>query len=144
MVGTLRAVVIAGGLLIAVASALVDRPDVFALVMPASLVLVVVGAGLVASDAIPVRRWPLAASSLAVAAGATVAARAERPLAIALGLAVAAAQAAAWRRERRYSAVTAATTRVERDSPPASSSAVPSETASASGPRDTHGSTPSP
>jgi nitrogen fixation-related uncharacterized protein len=141
----LRALLLVGGAVITIASLLVERPGVFALLMPASLVLFLVGCGLAASDSIPLRPVPLAASLLAAATGVIVVARADRPIAIALGVLVVVAQALAWWTGRGgYTDETDATTRVEMEAPPASSSAEPSATASASGPRATQGSMASP
>lgn len=136
----LRVLVVLAAGVVVLASLTVGRPEVFGLVMPASLVLFVAGLGLAASDAIPLRRLPLGADVLAVAASAVAAARADRWLAVILGLAVTVAHLAAW----RYRAETAATTRVSTEDPPPTSSATPSATAAASEPRATHGSSPSP
>jgi hypothetical protein len=99
-VTVLRALLGLAGAAVAVASLVVDRPEVFLLVTPACLVLFLVGCGLAASDAIPVQRLPLAASLLAAVIGVLVATRVDQAVAVALGVLVAAAQAAAWWHER--------------------------------------------
>jgi hypothetical protein len=54
---------------------LIPRPDVFALTMPAGLLLVVLSAGLAAAAVIPVRRRALAAAALTGVAGLLLLAR---------------------------------------------------------------------
>jgi hypothetical protein len=89
---------LAAGLAVAVAFALLARPGVFSLAFPAALLLWIVGAGLAASDAIPLRGWALAASLTAMAAFPVLALRPTSPVGVLVGLVVAGMQVVAFRR----------------------------------------------
>lgn len=94
----LRGILLVAGLVVAVAFALVARPGVFMLVLPAALLLWIVGAGLAVSDAIPLRGFALTASLAAMAAFPVLALRPTSLVGVLVGLVVAAAQVLAFRR----------------------------------------------
>ena len=94
----LRGILLVTGLAVAVAFALVGRPGVFGVALPAALLLWIVGAGLVVSDAIPLRPWALAASVSAMAAFPALALRPTSVIGVVIGAAVAVLQAVALRR----------------------------------------------
>ena len=94
----LRGILLVAGLAVAVAFALGTRPAVFSMVLPAALLLWIVGAGLVVSDAIPLRPWALAASLAAMAAFPVLALRPTSVVGIVVGAAVALLQVVAFRR----------------------------------------------
>jgi hypothetical protein len=106
----LRGILLVAGLAVAVAFAVGSRPGVFSIALPAALLLWIVGAGLVVSDAIPLRPWALAASLTAMAAFPVLVLRPTSLLGVAVGAVVAVLQAAAFRRPgpRGAAAATAA------------------------------------
>jgi hypothetical protein len=81
----LRALLLAAGLAGLVASLALGRPERFAVTLPCALLVVVVAAGAVAADAIPLRRAALACSALTLLCGLALLARgAEIPLTAAI------------------------------------------------------------
>jgi hypothetical protein len=80
----LRVVNGAAGGAMAAAGALVGRPEVFVVAMPAGLVLFVVGAGSLAADAIPFRGVPFTCSALTMACGLAGLVRGPGPLVVGL------------------------------------------------------------
>ena len=94
----LRGLLLVAGLVVAAAFAVVARPGVFTLALPAALLLWIVGAGLAVSDAIPLRGWALTASLAAMAAFPVLALRPTSLVGVLVGLVVAAAQVVAFRR----------------------------------------------
>ena len=66
---TLRLLLLATGLVALAGSLAIDRPERFALTLPCAVVAIVVAAGAVAADAVPLRRVELACSIATLACG---------------------------------------------------------------------------
>lgn len=66
----LRGLLLAAGLAALVGTLAIDRPDSFAITLPCALLAMVVGAGAVAADAVPLRRVALACSIGTILLGA--------------------------------------------------------------------------
>jgi hypothetical protein len=94
----LRVILAASALGAAIAFAFVGRPGVFLFASLAALVLWVVGAGLVLSDAIPFRGRAFAASLAAVIAAPVLLIRPDSVLGLVVAAVVAALQLATFRR----------------------------------------------
>ena len=65
----LRAILLLAGLVALAGSIALERPERFGITAPCGLVVIVVGAGAIAADAVPLRRIPLACSVATVALG---------------------------------------------------------------------------
>jgi hypothetical protein len=76
----LRAVNLAAAAAATVAALLLARPDVFAVIAAAGLVLFVAGAGSLAADAFPWRRWAFWCSLLTIVCGLLLLASGFQPL----------------------------------------------------------------
>ena len=99
---TLRAVNALLGLLVVVAAATGSRPEVFRFLLPAGVLLFVLGAGCVACDAIPLRPIALACSAATAALGLALIVRGG-PAEL-LGVLVIVLQGVAWRSAREPAA----------------------------------------
>lgn len=95
---TLRAINAVLGLVVLVAALTGSRPEVFRILLPAGVLLFVIGAGCIAGDAIPLRAVALACSVGTAALGLTLVVRAQP--AEAVGGLVVALQMVAWRASR--------------------------------------------
>ena len=58
----IRAILLLAGIVALTGSIAVERPERFGITAPCALVVIVVGAGAIAADAVPLRRIPLACS----------------------------------------------------------------------------------
>jgi hypothetical protein len=86
------------GVLVVVAAATGSRPEVFRFLLPAGVLLFVIGCGCIAGDAVPLRPVPLLCSVGGTALGLLLIARGG-PAEL-LGAAVVVLQAVAWRASR--------------------------------------------
>ncbi len=82
----LRLGLLAAGASAAVASLTIERPERFGITMPAALALMILAAGSVAAESVPLRRIPLACSVLTLALAPVMFARNESHAPIALAI----------------------------------------------------------
>ncbi len=68
----IRGILLLAGLVALAGSVALERPERFAITAPCALVVIVVGAGAIAADAVPLRRIPLACSLATLALGAAL------------------------------------------------------------------------
>ena len=90
----LRGLLFAIGLAALAGSIALDRPDLFAVTLPAALAAIVVGAGAVAADAVPLRRAALACSIGTIVLAVALLGRVDWQAPVAAG--IAALQVVAW------------------------------------------------
>lgn len=90
----LRGLLLAIGLVALAGSIALDPPDLFRITLPSALAAIVVGAGAVAADAVPLRRAALACSIGTVVLAFALLGRVEPQAAVAAG--IAALQVVAW------------------------------------------------
>ena len=90
----LRGILFAIGVVALAASIAIDRPEVFGITLPCALAAMVVGAGAVAADAIPLRRVALACSIGTILLAAALLGRVDAQAPLAAG--IAALQLVAW------------------------------------------------
>ncbi len=69
---TLRLLLLATGLVALAGSLAIDRPDSFVITLPCAVVAIVLAAGAVAADAVPLRRLELACSIATLACAAAL------------------------------------------------------------------------
>ena len=99
----LRAILLLAGVVALGGSIAVDRPERFSITAPCGLLVIVVGAGAIAADAVPLRRIPLAFTVATFVLGVVlVVARGEIQIPVAAGIVACqlAAAAADWPRLR--------------------------------------------
>ena len=99
----LRAILLLAGVVALAGSIAVERPERFGITAPCGLLVIVVGAGAIAADAVPLRRIPLACSAVTFVLGVVlVVGRGEIqiPVAAAIVACQLAAAAANWPRLR--------------------------------------------
>ena len=65
----LRALLLLAGIVALAGSIAVDRPERFSITAPCGLLVIVVAAGAIAADAVPLRRVPLACSAVSLVLG---------------------------------------------------------------------------
>ncbi|MGE0028841.1 MAG: hypothetical protein AB7U07_17260 [Thermoleophilia bacterium] len=95
----IRAILLLAGGAALAASIAIERPERFSVTAPCALLVIVVGAGAIAADAVPLRRIPLACSAATLVLGvALLNSRGETqlPLAAAIVVCQVAAAAANW------------------------------------------------
>ena len=85
-----------------VASLAVERPERFGLIWPCALLMVIVAAGAVAADAVPLRRIPLACSIVTVALGACLFSRAPVQIPLSIGIVTVQFVALTWPQPRAH------------------------------------------
>jgi hypothetical protein len=83
-----RFVLLATGGLALIASLAVERPERFAFIWPSALLTVIVAAGAIAADAVPLRRIPLVCSVATFILGALLFSRAEVQVPLAAAIVV--------------------------------------------------------
>jgi hypothetical protein len=83
---TLRLLLLAVGLVALAGSLVLERPERYAVTFPCAAVTIVLAAGAVAADAVPLRRLPLTCSVATLACGVALLGRGETHIPVALAI----------------------------------------------------------